>query len=66
MLCLAANTFPVHDMFKSNTHIKMVLPPLILFLFTFAIYVHNLSAGVYGGDSGDFLSAIAVKGVPHP
>lgn len=30
------------------------------------VYLHNLSASVYGGDSGDFLSAIVVKGVPHP
>ena len=40
--------------------------PVGLFLTTFAIYVYNLSPSVYGGDSGDFLSAIAVKGVAHP
>ncbi len=39
---------------------------LALFLGTFLVYLHNLSFNVYGGDAGDFLSAIAVKGVPHP
>ncbi len=40
--------------------------PLAIFLFTFTIYLHNLSASVYGGDSGDFLTAIITKGIPHP
>lgn len=46
--------------------VKQYLLPLILFILTFIIYLHNLSASIYGGDSGDFLSAIAVRGVPHP
>ena len=40
--------------------------PLFLFLLTIVLYIHNLSRGVYGGDVGDFLTAIAVNGVPHP
>lgn len=43
-----------------------IITPLILFLTTFSLYLHNLSPSVYGGDVGDFLTAIAVKGVPHP
>jgi hypothetical protein len=49
--------------------IKLLKPhilPICLFLFTFLLYVHHLSPGVYGGDTGDYLSAIAVHGVPHP
>jgi tetratricopeptide (TPR) repeat protein len=45
---------------------KIFSPPTVIFLLTLSIYIHNLSASVYGGDSGDFLSAIAVKGVAHP
>lgn len=48
---------------KRKVHL---LVPLFIFLFCFSIYLHNLSHGVYGGDVGDFLSAIAVRGVPHP
>lgn len=40
--------------------------PIFLFLFTLSIYVFNLSPSVYGGDSGDLLSAIITRGVPHP
>ncbi len=40
--------------------------PIIIFLFTLIIYTYNLLPGVYGGDSGDFLTAIVTKGVPHP
>lgn len=40
--------------------------PFFLFLFTFIIYINNLSPTVFGGDSGDFLSAIITKGIPHP
>jgi 4-amino-4-deoxy-L-arabinose transferase-like glycosyltransferase len=39
---------------------------LFLFIFVFVIYLHNISIGVYGGDSGDFISTIATLGVPHP
>src|SRR6185437_15947553 len=46
--------------------VKQFLPHIALFLFTFFIYLHNLSGSVFGGDAGDFLSAIAVKGVAHP
>jgi len=40
--------------------------PFFLFLFTFLIYLQNLSRFVYGGDTGDLLLAIGVKGVAHP
>jgi hypothetical protein len=45
---------------------SIILEVIILFLFTFTVYIYNLSPSVFGGDSGDFLSAIVVKGVPHP
>lgn len=50
---------------KINKILTLLLQVLI-FLSTFSVYLHNLSPSVYGGDSGDFLSAIAVKGVAHP
>ena len=37
-----------------------------IFIFTFLVYIHNLSPSVFGGDSGDFLSAAYVKGIAHP
>lgn len=40
--------------------------PLFLFFFTLTIYVSHLSPSVYGGDVGDLVSAIAVRGVAHP
>ena len=40
--------------------------PIFLFCLTFFIYVHNLSRGVYGGDTGDLISAAVVLGIPHP
>lgn len=46
--------------FKTN------LIPLIVFFLTFTIYTRNLLPTVFGGDTGDFLSAIITKGVPHP
>ncbi|MGH7245799.1 MAG: protein O-mannosyl-transferase family, partial [Candidatus Levyibacteriota bacterium] len=45
---------------------KSFLLPFALFIFTFCVYLHNLSQSVYGGDVGDLLSAIVVKGVAHP
>lgn len=47
---------------------KIINTTLILSLFVvpLVIYVHNLSPSIYGGDSGDFATAIVVKGVPHP
>lgn len=46
---------------KSKLHLS-----LALFAITFIIYIHNLSNSVYGGDSGDFISAALVHGVAHP
>ncbi|MBI2030990.1 MAG: DUF2723 domain-containing protein [Candidatus Levybacteria bacterium] len=40
--------------------------PFSIFIFTFFIYLHNLSRFVYGGDVGDLLLAVGVKGVAHP
>jgi len=45
---------------------KVYFLPLILFLFTFTTYIHNLSRSVFGGDVGDFVTAATVMGVPHP
>ena len=39
---------------------------LFLFLLVFIVYVHHLSLSVYGGDVGDFLTAIVTRTVPHP
>jgi len=41
-------------------------PPLILFVIVFLTYLNNLSASIYGGDAGDLVTAVIVKGVPHP
>ncbi|HEX8965297.1 MAG TPA: DUF2723 domain-containing protein, partial [Patescibacteria group bacterium] len=40
--------------------------PFLLFIITCGIYFHNLSSSVFGGDVGDFISAIVTYGVPHP
>lgn len=40
--------------------------PFLLILITTPLYVHHLSPGVYGTDSGDFISAALTKGIPHP
>ena len=45
---------------------KAYFLPIVLFLFTFVIYLHNLSKSVFGGDVGDFVTAATVMGVPHP
>ena len=45
---------------------SLLIAPFFLFFTTFIVYLHNNSSSVYGGDVGDFLSAIAVKGIPHP
>lgn len=38
----------------------------LIFFSTLVIYIHHLSPSIYGGDSGDLLSAAIVKGVAHP
>ncbi|HET9946785.1 MAG TPA: DUF2723 domain-containing protein [Patescibacteria group bacterium] len=40
--------------------------PFLLFFFFLALYIHNLSRSVYGGDVGDFVTAAMVGGVAHP
>ena len=47
-------------------HKRSLTFPLLLFIITFPIYVHNLSPSVYGGDSGDYITAALSRGVPHP
>jgi len=49
-----------------NKFIKEKGVLILLFFVTFLVYVHNISPDVYGGDSGDFLTAAFVHGVPHP
>ncbi|HLE48571.1 MAG TPA: DUF2723 domain-containing protein [Patescibacteria group bacterium] len=39
---------------------------LLIFGVTLVIYIKNLSPSVYAGDSGDLISAIITRGVPHP
>ncbi len=55
---------------RLNTFISRFNKPqvdiLFLLITTFLIYIYNLSSSVHGGDSGDFLSAAKVIGVPHP
>lgn len=51
--------------FLKNNFIE-IITPLSLFLLVFFVYLHNLSPSVYAGDVGDFLTAITVKGIPHP
>jgi len=40
--------------------------PFSIFILTFLLYFHNLSPFVYGGDTGDLLLAVGVRGVAHP
>ena len=40
--------------------------PFSIFILTFFLYVHNLSRFIYGGDVGDILLAVGVRGVAHP
>lgn len=49
-----------------SSKIHKYILPLFLFIFSLLIYVHNLSRGIYGGDTGDFISAAVVMGIPHP
>lgn len=40
--------------------------PYLFVLFSFFVYLNNLSRSVYGGDVGDLISAAYVGGVAHP
>src|SRR3989344_5643683 len=51
---------------KANKITLSLTVPIFLFVFTFLVYLHHLSPSVYGGDVGDFLTAILLKGVAHP
>ncbi len=46
--------------------LKKYFLPIIIFLFVFLVYLHNLSRSVYGGDVGDLVTAAKVMGVAHP
>ncbi|HYM64891.1 MAG TPA: DUF2723 domain-containing protein [Candidatus Sulfotelmatobacter sp.] len=46
--------------------IRKNILPILLFAFILAIYLHNLSLTVYGGDVGDLVSAASIMGVAHP
>lgn len=48
-----------------SSKIRFLLP-ILLFVFTFVLYIHHLSKSVFGGDVGDLVTAAAVGGVPHP
>lgn len=39
--------------------------PLTLFFGLLAVYIHNLSRSIFGGDVGDLVTASYVFGVPH-
>jgi hypothetical protein len=45
---------------------KHFLVPIFIFFVTFGIYIHNLSRGVYAGDTGDFITTAIIGGVAHP
>lgn len=47
-------------------HVPSDPTPFLLFLFCFVFYSVLRARTVFGGDSGDLLSAIAVNGVAHP
>jgi tetratricopeptide (TPR) repeat protein len=49
-----------------SSKIRQYFLPILIFIFVSFIYIHNLSRGVYGGDTGDFISASIVMGVAHP
>lgn len=53
------------SIFKNNGF-KSLIIPLSIFSFTFILYLHNLAKFIYGGDVGDFLLAVGVRGVAHP
>ncbi|MBI5044487.1 MAG: DUF2723 domain-containing protein [Candidatus Levybacteria bacterium] len=40
--------------------------PIALFVCVLALYLHNLSPSVYGGDVGDLVTSAVILGVPHP
>lgn len=52
----------IKDEEKKNNLITII----IVFFTTFFVYLHNLSPSVYGGDSGDLITAAFGGGVPHP
>lgn len=49
-----------------SSKLRQYFLPIILFFIVSLIYIHNLSRGVYGGDTGDFIAASIVMGVAHP
>jgi hypothetical protein len=49
----------------SNTRLDAFVA-LILFICVFAVYFSTLCPTIYTGDDGDFITAMATFGVPHP
>jgi tetratricopeptide (TPR) repeat protein len=49
-----------------SSKVRQHFLPILLFIVVLLTYVHNLSRGVYGGDTGDFIAASSVMGVAHP
>lgn len=49
-----------------SSKIRQHFLPILIFVFISLVYIHNLSKGVYGGDTGDFIAASIVMGVAHP
>lgn len=50
---------------KTFLFLKKFAIPMTLFLGISFLYLNNLSHSIYGYDSGDFASAISVRGIPH-
>jgi len=59
-------TLPVLSLLQKKIHFSRKLDIILLFFFTLAVYINNLSPSVYGGDSGDFVTAALSRGVAHP
>lgn len=49
-----------------SSKVRKYFLPISLFLIVATTYIHNLSRGVYGGDTGDFIAASTVMGIAHP
>src|SRR3989338_1123492 len=39
---------------------------VVLFIFFSVLYISLQSQSIYGGDGGDFASAVVSRGIPHP
>jgi len=55
----------LYELKRSNARNKFFLP-ICLFVGSFGLYLKTLCPSVYGGDTGEILSAIANLGIAHP